>query len=964
MWTQGSSNADRVHAGTLDVAAPAPSPGEAPAAAAVSSVATPAAGVAGQDGRFLRRLAAEELTLRRPADGPGRIARALRRAEIDLNPHQVDAAVTALRALKDRGVVLADEVGLGKTIEAGLVIAQLFAEGKDRIIVLAPASLRKQWARELEEKLGIPSIIVDGSTVAEDLRQGRKPKELFERAGRVVISSHPFGARRAEELEAVRWDCVVIDEAHRLRGAHKGSKTALALRNALYRRPKLLLTATPMQNGLSELYGLLTFLDPDVLGSPEQFRRAFPDAMPGSTVQDLRARVKPYVHRTLRRQVREYVRYTERRSMVCEFTPTRDEARLYEHVSEYLADPETLAIDPARRHLMVLVYRKLLASSPAAIAGTLAQLARGLESRLGRGEHLPAGADEDAEEIYRELVEEHEAAAGPPEDRPRPPVTSGRIADEIDRLMRMSRLASSITRPAKLEALLSALDRAFTEAASRGWPQKAVVFTESRRTLDMLYAALEAAGNRGMVTALHGASGDADARARIVEDFRGHCRILLLTEAGAEGLNLQFANLIVNYDLPWNPQRVEQRIGRCHRYGQQRDVVVLNFLASDNEAEKRLYELLSSKLELFDGIFGATDDVLGALGDGAAFERDVADIFGRCRDESAIKSAFDALQRSLEGEIAERMGAAKAAICDFFDDDIRARLRMTGQQAAAQLDRDEAQLVRLVRGAFPGQQPDALGRLELGDGLGTIETSRKHRTPGGSLLTVDHPVAARLIHELKADAPAEVRYTLFPYTRNKHKVSRLEPLLGGEGWWLAYRVSFDGPLSEDHVVHVVLMKTASGETVVLEDAQIDALLGIDALDIEPRPRLRAATLASRYADEVLEGHVQALTAHAESRKSVELARQRELVELAVEDRLRLAAELVFEAQAGWKSARAGGGPADVERAFRELGKRQEREAEERKSAAAWRKERLHAIESRSELEIKRSLIATAYFWLE
>jgi len=199
--------------------------------------------------RFHQRLLAEELALRgrRATD---RLASALSEARVDLNPHQVEAAAFALDSLPRGGCVLADEVGLGKTIEAGIVIAQLVAEGKGRILVLTPATLRAQWQAELQEKFDLDSLIVDGRT-------GRAGHNPFEQPV-PVIASHPFGAGRAELLRSVSWDLVVIDEAHRLRNAHRaGNKIARALRDALRQCPKLLLTATPLQNELMELFGLV-----------------------------------------------------------------------------------------------------------------------------------------------------------------------------------------------------------------------------------------------------------------------------------------------------------------------------------------------------------------------------------------------------------------------------------------------------------------------------------------------------------------------------------------------------------------------------------------------------------------------------------------------------------------------------------------------------------------------------------
>jgi superfamily II DNA or RNA helicase len=878
----------------------------------------------------------------------------------------VDAAVNGLRSLSDRGLVLADEVGLGKTIEAGLILAQLVAEGKRRILVLAPASLRKQWVLELDEKLGIHAEVVDGNVDRLDRKSDVVRGSVFDRPGVVVVASHPFAARRADQVRALPWDVVIIDEAHRLRGAHKGSKTAEALRDALEGRPKLLLTATPLQNGLDELYGLMTYLDPELLGPYEDFRRAFPGQIEPDSVSALRERVKPLIHRTLRRQVREYVRYTERKSTVCHFSPTAEEMRLYDEVSEYLADEDTWAIAPNRRALMVMVYRKLLASSPQAIAHTLHRLASGLEERLERGEF-----DDDFDSDERELIQtiqedlghlETEAAPKPT----RAPPTPGGLRREIGRLRELAELASSIQRPAKTEALLTAIDRAFTEAVSRGWPRKAVVFTESRRTQDALVAALEATGHAGQVLTLNGNSGGAEERGEIVRRFRDEARILIMTEAGAEGLNLQFANVIVNYDLPWNPQRIEQRIGRCHRYGQTRDVVVLNFLSQENAAESRLYELLEKKLSLFDGVFGATDEPLGALGDGDEFEKRVHEIFGNCRDPETIRSAFDAFQAELSDQIAAGMARARAQLFDHFDDEIRNRLKMTGQRASAALDEDEAALVALVKGGVPGAHLDAEGKLHLpaSRGGGVLRTSHKERGRGADFLTLDHPLAAGLIDDLRGDAGTDVRYVLFDYTGGQHKISRLAPLLGSEGWWLVYKLSFDGSIGEDHLVHVVVAKTPEGESLIFDDEQVKALMNVTCRDIPRRSRMRAATLASTLGEAALEPRIATLSADGRARADRALRDARELVERSFDDRLDALGLRTRQARDGWKKAREKGDADAIERAFRELRRAMDREHDGRGRAAEVRKRRLAELDARNSLGVTRTLVGTAYFWLE
>ncbi|HYX93416.1 MAG TPA: DEAD/DEAH box helicase, partial [Myxococcaceae bacterium] len=254
--------------------------------------------------RFHERLLAEELTVR-SGDSQSRLASALSEAKVDLNPHQVEAASFALESLARGGCMLADEVGLGKTIEAGIVLAQLVSEAKTRILICAPATLRAQWQSELKEKFDLDAIVVDGRSV-------RASGTVFDRPV-PVICSIPFAALRAEACAQIPWELVVIDEAHRLRNAWKPSnKQGKALRIALRDRPKLLLTATPLQNDLSELFGLLSLLDEQILGPEHAFRARYqPDPEVGGLLEDasreLKERLAPVVHRTLRRQVREYV---------------------------------------------------------------------------------------------------------------------------------------------------------------------------------------------------------------------------------------------------------------------------------------------------------------------------------------------------------------------------------------------------------------------------------------------------------------------------------------------------------------------------------------------------------------------------------------------------------------------------------------------------------------------------------
>lgn len=223
---------------------------------------------------FQAKLWATQLTLKGPAGSVGQLSRSISNSRVDLNPHQVDAALFAVRSPLSKGVLLADEVGLGKTIEAGLVIAQRWAERRRRILVIVPATLRKQWAQEIDEKFGMPATVLEASSFNRLSKAG--PANPFEVDDHVVICSYHVAANKSEQVARVPWDLVVIDESHRLRNVYKtGNKVARTLRDALRSPTKLLLTATPLQNTLMELFGVVSFIDEHVFGDEPSFRDQF-----------------------------------------------------------------------------------------------------------------------------------------------------------------------------------------------------------------------------------------------------------------------------------------------------------------------------------------------------------------------------------------------------------------------------------------------------------------------------------------------------------------------------------------------------------------------------------------------------------------------------------------------------------------------------------------------------------------
>jgi superfamily II DNA or RNA helicase len=772
-------------------------------------------------------------------------------ATVDLNPHQIDAALFAFRSPLSRGALLADEVGLGKTIEGGLIISQLWAERRRRILCIVPASLRKQWNRELLEKFFIDSVLLESKNYNQFVKQGIP--NPFEQTDRIVLCSYQFARSKERDLRAVRWNLVVIDEAHRLRNVYKKSnKIARSLLEAIGDRPKILLTATPFQNSLMELYGLVRFIDPHLFGSEDSFRERFTrnaNDMGEAEFNDLRSRIHPICQRTLRRQVTEYIRYTNRVSFTQDFTPTDEELKLYDGVSEYLQRLDSYALPRGQRSLMTLVLRKILASSSFAIAATLGSLIDRLETlhaRLGGSpeEDVVEAIGEDFEvvaEMQEEWTEREEETQDSPgenggltEEQEKALILKA-IRKEADELKSYRGLAESITQNAKGEALLIALKTGFQKAAALGAARKALIFTESRRTQQYLMELLVTNGYGGQIVTLNGTNSDpqskavykrwlhrhegqevitgsptADMRSALVEEFRDRASIMIATESGAEGLNLQFCNLVVNYDLPWNPQRIEQRIGRCHRYGQQHDVVVVNFLNRKNAADQRVFELLSQKLRLFDGVFGTSDEVLGVLESGVDFEKRVNDIYQSCRSTEAINAAFDRLQSELDEQIRTRLEDTRINLLENFDEEVHTRLRLRRNETARQIGRFEDWLWRLTRveldnyarfdsneytfelTSIPAGLDNAsipLGRYRLVTHKdGTIEHQFR----------LGHPLAEWLLAKAK-DRSLPIREVVFHY-QPPPRISLVENLRGRSGWLHFAVLSIESLEREDHLV--------------------------------------------------------------------------------------------------------------------------------------------------------------------
>lgn len=804
-----------------------------------------------------------DLTKRYSSETVEKFVQTLSEAQVQLNPHQVDAALFAFRSPLSKGAILADEVGLGKTIEAGIVISQYWAERKRKILIIMPSSLRKQWQQELEEKFFLNSVILEAKSFNEEIKNGNL--NPFEQ-NQIVICSYNFARNKAPYIKSINWDLVVIDEAHRLRNVYKASnKIANAIKDALSDKNKLLLTATPLQNSLLELYGLVSIIDDYTFGDLPSFKAQYCRNGQQVDFKELKSRISPICQRTLRKQVLEYIKYTNRIAITEKFSPTPEEHELYLGLSTYLQRDRLYALPQSQRKLMTLILRRLLASSTFAITGTLGGLAEKLQNLIDNNkiedftEAEMQNNIENFDEIKEEWIDDEEADCDTDSIQKEyyTPEEIEQIKEEKQLLEDFYKLAKKIAKNAKGEKLLTALEKGFYENSKNGGTKKALIFTESTRTQQYLYEILNKTKYKDKIVLFNGSNNDekskiiyknwfekykgtdkisgsktADKRAALVEYFRDDAEIMIATEAAAEGINLQFCSLLVNYDLPWNPQRIEQRIGRCHRYGQKHDVVVVNFLNTKNAADIRVFELLSEKFKLFDGVFGASDEVLGAIGSGIDFEKRIAEILQSCRTEEEINKCFDDLQQTMESDIDEKMLDTRKKLLENFDVEVAQKLKLSKDSAEKYLDKFERELWNLTKyylndyaefdddkkyfmlnkNPFPELEINR-GPYRLGKNIKDANTYR-----------VSHPLAQRIFIDTKSKK-LPVRELVFDYTNNKTtKISILENLIGKSGWLTLKNITVDSFEKEDYLIFAGYQD--NGE--YLDSEQCEKLFMLDA----------------------------------------------------------------------------------------------------------------------------------------
>lgn len=958
------------------------------------------------------------LTLKRPKWEVDSSSDALIEAKVDPIPHQVEAAQFVFRNPFQGGVILGDEVGLGKTIETGLVLSQLWAEGKRKILIIAPKSLRHQWQDELRNLFYLDGEIIDTKSYSM-VEKGIYPDPMTA-SQCILITNEHFVAKYETKISKTHWDLVVIDEAHKLRNVWKPAKNqakrAKSVRSAIQNFKKLLLTATPMQNNLMELYGLSTFLDPYALGTAESFKRNFisiNEEELEEKLDELKARISKFFKRELRQNVQSFIPYTNRNAVTIPFDPTDNEEELRIAFENYLKDPNTVALPPIANGFLRLVYFKLLSSSSFALKNSLnnlyikliyncillddkllyEQLMSAIQKKLilsngnesqelikfkkalfknvinktfeGLRSHLEENLnftsflkEEGAEENYDD--EDLEQAAIPEEEIK---TSREKIQSESELILGLIDLSRQITKNSKGAALVHALEQQFKRAKENNWPEKAVIFTEFKTTQDYVISVLEQSGLniKEDIVIFNGDSGTAEERRQLIEDFKENKKIFLTTEAGAEGLNLQFCNLIINYDLPWNPQRIEQRIGRCHRYGQKLDVIVVNFANKRNVADQRILELLKIKFQLFEGAFGASNTVLGEIESGTDIEKEILKIYLSCRTEEEISSRFEELLNGNSEEREQKFAQAKEIILKQFDEEVQSKLKSLEKTIKTEINR-KTQLVKdVILSSLPEcelhEQDDSFKSGVNNIGLDPLQRYSFSREEGFILVNHRHPA----FEEIKKLTKKNIKMR-FNYTGN-HNISMVESLVGESGTFAVYKATLSG--LETKEVLVPIFKTRTGN--ILQKEVGDKILTVQSEEVgSTNAELKVDEFSSSLNDFVKEEFI-LLQEYNEDLYNEEIDRLDSYFEDLQELRKREIADIENEMSKLKKERRklkldqTREVNIKIQRLKSQIIKKEEEITQLRKEASDKEKHRLKELNDLSEIKIENELLAFGEF---
>lgn len=570
------------------------------------------------------------------AYGGDRLIPAYASSDIEVYPYQIAAAMFALRSPYLKGAVLADEGSLGKTYESLLVISELYFEGRDRILLIVPTALLGQWTEIMNNHFSVPFIVLDRNTPNDG-----NPFDT----DTVILTTYDYATQSAELIGRVSWNIVVFEEAHRLAKAYTGeNKTTTVLKDAIGDAYKLLLTATPMQNSIMDLYGLITFIDEQALGDAEEFYKRY--FRKPENYGELVATAKRYCFRTLRAQVDSYVKIPNRLPVTADYPLSAKEKKLSAMMDAYLQKPDKLAFPKMDAYDLTLMFNRAFSSSPFAFAKLLdSALSRVSEPELSQMANATAEIE---------------------------PKSTG-----------------------KGRELLSVLRTAFPALKKKGANRKIIIFTESLATIGFLQKLLSDTYKTLVF------NGNKSSDYSIIKKFETEAEILITTDVAAEGFNFAFCSFIINYDLPYNVLTLEQRMMRCHRQGQQNDVVVLNYLSKQNFADVRMLELINKRALQFDGIMGMSDDIVGNFTDSAS--EGVAAAFAAAQHKNEIETEFQATLTAQEKRNSNMVREAENALFTSFTHDVAEKVIVTPQYIKDRSDEMNRKLWALTKWFFRDQ---------------------------------------------------------------------------------------------------------------------------------------------------------------------------------------------------------------------------------------------------------------------
>lgn len=547
------------------------------------------------------------------------------RHRIEILPHQVNAAIRVLTKMGTRAI-LGDEVGLGKTVEAGIIMKELIARGlAQRILILTPASLTTQWREEMAAKFNEHFISHDDPEF-----------KGFDAHDKIISSIDTAKLdKHVPDIISQDWDLTIVDEAHYLKNR---STQRYRLMETLFTRYLLMLTATPMQNSLKELFNLIHLCRPGLLGSEAHFQQAFIGDTQGRKLlnaRDLQKLLREVMIRN--RRTETGLSFPERNVETHRIQASPEEYDLNLHLERFIRD-----YYEGQFALPLITLQREMASSTEALVSTLHKMAEGDMIDIGRP--------------FQELVAHAERV---------------KVNAKAD----------------------------FVVDLFRNMPDKAIVYTQFRRTQDMLVERLRAGGIK--VTPFHGAMNQ-NQKTRALDEFRGPNQVLLCTDSGSEGLNLQFAHVLINYDLPWNPMRVEQRIGRVHRIGQESDVVIINLAVKDT-IEDYVLEVLFEKIKLFEVAIGEMDLILSNMTTTESLDTKILAVIAKAKDHTDVKRQLELAAREL------RDSKSAAEEITKFDEAIFHEMDLGTATGAEDPEEDaevEKAVARMRRQRASGQDPD------------------------------------------------------------------------------------------------------------------------------------------------------------------------------------------------------------------------------------------------------------------